>query len=291
MDYDDEFTIDQEYLQTCSLRKDLGILLRSLLVSPYDSTTREYPKELWILGVRVDNKTMKETIQEILQMAFSKHPKVVSFLNAEYANIAYKNSEYKAALNKSDLVLPDGIGLRIAGKWLGTPIRQNVNGTNLFPRLCVALKDQELPLFLLGGQPSVLEGITKWVQQNYPWVQIAGTHHGYFTPEAEETIVKQISDSRSRILLVGLGAPQQNLWVIKHLPKLKVGVVLTVGGLFDFYSQRIPRAPTWMQEMGLEWFYRLIQEPKRLWKRYLIGNWIFLLRIIKQKYTRSCTKG
>ena len=115
-------------------------------------------------------------------------------------------------------------------------------------------------------------------------MKIAGYHHGYFSEEEKNSIFKKIEESGASLLLVAFGAPKQDIWIQKNIASMKLKVAMGVGGLFDFYSGNIPRAPLWMREMGLEWLYRLYQEPWRLWKRYVIGNPIFIYRVLKEKF-------
>ena len=174
--------------------------------------------------------------------------------------------------------MADGIGIKIAGKLLGQEIKQNVNGTDLFPRLCAALSHTQHRVFLLGGQPGVPEKVRQWISDHYPAVVVCGWHHGYFSPTEEHTVIEQIADSKATLLLVAFGVPRQEKWIHRHLEATGVKVALGVGGLFDFYSGRIPRAPQWLREIGGEWLYRLCQEPQRMWKRYIVGNAMFLMR-------------
>ena len=123
------------------------------------------------------------------------------------------------------------------------------------------------------------EAVAEWATSRYPAVRIAGVRDGYFTEEETDEVIRHIHESRADVLLVALGAPRQEFWIDHHLVATGVPVALGVGGLFDFYSGRLKRAPLWMREAGIEWLYRLIQEPRRMWKRYLIGNLVFVFRV------------
>jgi N-acetylglucosaminyldiphosphoundecaprenol N-acetyl-beta-D-mannosaminyltransferase len=200
-------------------------------------------------------------------------------VNADCVNISCRNREYRRAVQQSDLVFADGIGVRVAGKVLGQPVRDNVNGTDLFPLLAKALEFTGKRIYLLGGQPGVAEGVAQWLAANFPGVELAGFHHGYFTTDKEAEVIEEIRTSGADLVLVAFGAPRQELWIRRNLHKLGAKVVIGVGGLLDFFSGRIPRAPRWVRKLGMEWGYRLSQEPKRLWRRYLIGNVVFLARL------------
>jgi N-acetylglucosaminyldiphosphoundecaprenol N-acetyl-beta-D-mannosaminyltransferase len=131
----------------------------------------------------------------------------------------------------------------------------------------------------------VAESVTQWIATQYPGVTVSGCHHGYFRPEEEPEVIQNIAESGADILLVAMGVPQQDKWIDGHLHELGVKVAMGVGGLFDFYSGRILRAPLWVREIGMEWFYRFLQEPGRMWKRYFLGNGVFLFHVLRERIT------
>ena len=278
IDFDDEATVDREYLNTASLRTDLGIALRAIPALVFSEKREAAPRTIEILGIRIDNMSMAEALEWIRQKLSGEGQAVVCMTNAHCANVSCLNAAYHKTLLASGLNLADGVGLRIAGKLKRTPIRQNVNGTDLFPRLCAMLEGTSESVYLLGGRPGVAQGVAEWIGKRYPDTTIAGYRHGYFEPDEEGSVAEAIRRSGASVLLVAMGVPDQELWIQRNLESTGVRVAIGVGGLFDFYSGRIPRAPAWMREIGLEWIYRLLQEPGRMWKRYLIGNWIFLGR-------------
>jgi len=236
-----------------------------------------------LLGIPVDNLSMSEAIEAILIRLDDAAPHQVCFVNADCVNLAFANPSYREVLCRADLVFADGIGMRLAGQALKTPLRDNVNGTDLFPRLCEALPGTGKRLFLLGARPGVADKVREWIARNHPGVAMAGCHHGYFSAEEEPAVVEMVARSGADLLLVAFGAPRQEQWIHRHLDALGVRVAIGVGGLFDFYSGRIPRAPIWMRRSGLEWLYRLSREPRRLWRRYLLGNPRFLLRLLARR--------
>jgi N-acetylglucosaminyldiphosphoundecaprenol N-acetyl-beta-D-mannosaminyltransferase len=282
VDYGTEAETDAEYVETQTLRGDLGISLRAVPTAFYGSEAAIAPHEIELLRIRIDNLTMSEAIERIIEFASDHRPHQISFVNADCANIAWNRGDYRDALNSSDLCVADGIGVKLAGKLLAQPVKQNVNGTDLFPRLCAQL-DSSRPLYLLGSRPGIAAAVADWVGKNHPNAFIAGAQHGYFGPEEEASVIRRIRESGARILLVAFGAPKQDLWIREHLAETGVGVAMGVGGLFDFYSGRIARAPQWMREIGMEWVYRLYQEPGRMWKRYLWGNLLFLSRVAREQ--------
>jgi N-acetylglucosaminyldiphosphoundecaprenol N-acetyl-beta-D-mannosaminyltransferase len=157
----------------------------------------------------------------------------------------------------------------------------------MFPRLCHFLNKLNKRIFLLGGSPGVADKTAVWIHDHAPGLCVVGAMHGFFNPEHEARICQKIKNSGADILLVAMGAPRQEIWISRNLSRCGVKIAMGVGGLFDFYSGRIPRAPSWMREIGLEWVFRLYQEPGRLWKRYLIGNFVFLYHVFRQSRRRK----
>jgi N-acetylglucosaminyldiphosphoundecaprenol N-acetyl-beta-D-mannosaminyltransferase len=225
---------------------------------------------------------MRAAVDRVLALASDGGSHHVAFVNAFCANVAYEDAEYRDVLAAADVVFPDGVGVAIAARMLGRRISENVNGTDMFPALLGALRGTGLRLFLLGAAPGVAERVADWIRSAYPGVEVAGCRHGYFAQEEEPTVVRAIADARTDLLLVGFGVPKQETWIRRNLRATGAKVAIGVGGLFDFYSGRIPRAPRWVRAASMEWAFRLVQEPRRLWRRYLIGNPLFLYRVARQ---------
>lgn len=287
--YEAEAVIDAHYVETHSVLEDLAITLRAIPAAFYGGGAVSASEYLTLLGIPIRNLTMSEALSTIAGWLDGDSCRQVCFVNADCANIAYRDSEYLSVLQAADLSLADGIGLMLAGKLLGREIKQNVNGTDLFPRLCEALAGSPHGIYLLGARPGVAESVRDWIALNHPGVRVVGLHHGYYPPEDEERIIDDIAGSGASVLLVAFGAPRQDTWISKHLKETGASVALGVGGLFDFYSGRISRAPQWMREIGFEWIYRFWQEPGRMWKRYLVGNAVFMLRVLTERFRRSDT--
>ncbi len=237
--------------------------------------------QIELFDIAIDNLTLDEAVKVLVDRLDGDTPTQVSFLNADCVNIACRSPEYREALQQSDLVLADGVGVRLAGELLGQPVRDNVNGTDLFPRLAAALQGTGKRIYLLGGRPGVAEGVAGWLAMNFPGVELAGWRHGYFSAEEEAEVIEAIRRSGADLVLVAFGAPRQELWIRRHLSELGAKVVIGVGGLLDFFSGRIPRAPRWIRRLGMEWCYRLYREPRRLWRRYLVGNAVYLVRLAR----------
>jgi N-acetylglucosaminyldiphosphoundecaprenol N-acetyl-beta-D-mannosaminyltransferase len=224
---------------------------------------------------------MSQAIDDLLTLLHGDGSHQACFVNADCANISTHAHDYLAVLRSSARVFADGAGMRLAGRILRQPIRENVNGTDLFPLLCARLGGTGLRVYLLGGKPGVARQVAAWMRKEHPRVEIAGYRDGYFSHADEQTVIAEIASSNAQLLLVAFGSPKQDLWIARHLPNLNIKVAMGVGGLFDFYSGNVPRAPAWMRELGLEWCYRMWREPARLAQRYLVGNPLFLFRVLR----------
>lgn len=234
-------------------------------------------------GIRLVNLALDDAVTAIECALAARQPTRIAFVNADCANIAARNDNYRQDLDGCDWVFVDGIGMRIAGKVMGQPVRDNVNGTDLFPHLCRMLALQGRSLYLLGARPGVAAAAADWAQRHCPGLKIAGTRHGYFPDADTAAVMADIRESAADVLLVAFGAPRQEGWIREHFAGTGATVAIGVGGLFDYYADRIPRAPLWMRRAGLEWVFRLIQEPGRMWRRYLVGNLVFLARLARAR--------
>lgn len=256
------------------------------------------PASITIRGLRLLNLAMDEALAAIEASLTARQATRITFVNADCVNIAATDEAYRSNLERTDWVFVDGIGMRIAGRLMAQPIRDNVNGTDLFPLLCESLARSGKRLFLYGARPGVAAAAAIWAQTHYPGLQVAGTEHGYAAPEEAAQIAAKIRASNADVLLVALGAPHQEAWIASHMHASGVTVAIGVGGLFDYYSGRIARAPLWMRRSGLEWLFRLLQEPGRLCRRYVIGNAVFLYRIASdrlrtpaQPFVKTCEQS
>lgn len=241
-----------------------------------------------IFDVAIDNITMQGTLQLIATSVKEKQKKNIYFVNAHCLNISYKNTEYKQHLDTASAIFGDGIGVKIAGKWLNTPVVDNVNGTDMFPLLCELCIKNDFSLYFLGAKPGIADKMKQIIEKRYKGLKIAGLQHGYFEHDEEsENVIKAINKSKADILLVALGSPCQEKWIHTHKDRIDCYIQIGVGGLFDFYSGTFKRAPLWMRKWGMEWFYRMLQDPRTKLKRYMLGNLLFLFRIFKWKLLKK----
>lgn len=232
-------------------------------------------------GIPILNCRMDGAIRLIEAAAARNERCCVFFANAHGINVSARDPAYHSILLREDaMVFGDGAGVRIAARIEGQPLQDNVNGTDLFPVLCQTAADTDLSLFFLGSRPGIPDEVRRRMTAQYPGLRIAGVHHGYFDDEDVDALIDTINESGAHILLVGLGVPYQELWIARYRERVNTPVMMGVGGLFDYYSGRIPRAPKILRMLWLEWLWRLAMEPRRMWKRYLVGNFTFMVRIL-----------
>ena len=236
------------------------------------------PKTLEVFGLRFENTPMDMAAAGLVACARDHRPTRTVFVNAHVVNQMARNPAYANTIATADRRFADGSGMAIAAKMNGTPFLDNLNGTDLFPVLCAEAIKAGVTIFLLGGKEGVAAEAADNLRAFGLGAAIAGVHHGYFTPgDAEETrVIEAINASGATILLAALGVPRQDTWLEANAPRLNAPVLAGVGGLLDFFAGRVSRAPKGLRSIGLEWTWRLIQEPGRMWRRYIIGNTLFL---------------
>ena len=236
-----------------------------------------------VFGVPFFCGTMNEALQKIDDLVKSRKAHHVAFINAHCLNIAYKNNEYKQILHGCSAVFADGIGARIGAKILGCQVEENVNGTDMFPLLA----QKPYRIYLFGGAPGVAEKALKKARSINGKAEFVGCADGFFKAKTEEELLKELTELKADLLLVALGVPKQEEWIHHHLDRMPGCTAIGVGGLLDFVSERIPRAPLWMRKWNIEWCFRLYCEPARLFRRYIIGNPLFIARVFQSKLWRS----
>ena len=266
------------------LSEYVRILAKSVLarfVSPV--TDVQSNADFNLFGVRIINTTMPRLLDECEDILSTRIQTTIGFVNADCMNKCFSDETYHQTLREMSQIYPDGIGVRLASQMFGNGVKDNINGTDLFPLLCERLANTSHSIFLLGAREGVAESTAANMQERYPGLRIAGYQDGYFAPAEEDKVIDRINASGADVLLVAMGAPQQEKWIARNRERLNVSMLMGVGGLFDFYSGRISRAPVWIREVGLEWVWRLLQEPGRMWRRYVVGNPLFLYRVWRQK--------
>ncbi|TSE02569.1 WecB/TagA/CpsF family glycosyltransferase [Mesorhizobium intechi] len=239
-----------------------------------------------ILGISVLAIRWDDAIALLTRLIAERRFTKVSFLNAHNANIAYSDPVFAEALDDF-LILPDGIGVDLAAQLLyGAPFPDNLNGTDFVPAFLQA-STRPLTVGLLGAtrvnaEAASVKLAALAVQHNFVVI-----HDGYFSAAQEPEIIGRIAALRPDMLLVAMGVPRQELWIARHIDDRHCTMPIAVGALLDFLSGSVPRAPLWMRRLRLEWLFRLAVEPGRLWRRYVVGNPVFLWRVVKQRWSHG----
>jgi N-acetylglucosaminyldiphosphoundecaprenol N-acetyl-beta-D-mannosaminyltransferase len=244
------------------------------------------PQAVEILGVRVHALDAAGLLGRAVGWAAGREPKQILYVNAHCLNLACADPEYRAVLNRADLVYTDGISVVWAGRLLDGARMQKITGADWIEALCARAQECGLRLYILAGRPGIARRAAERLQDRWPALQIAGASDGYFEGLDEAAALADIRRARPHILFVGLGSPRQEKWLAAHRHELEVPVCWAVGALFDYVAGMEPRAPRWMSALALEWLWRLQIDPLGKWRRYLIGNPLFVLRLLRQKLMR-----
>lgn len=234
--------------------------------------------KLNIMGVRIDNKTMNETMDIIKKKLVNGEQYIIYTPNTEIVMMCQKDEEFLELMNKSDINIPDGIGLIYASRIKRHPLKEKVAGYDLSVNLLKLANEQELRLFVVGGKPGVAEAAMKNVHEKYPDIKIVGIQHGYFKGthlgknghEEELKVLEDINKAEPHILFVGFGAKKQEQWIEYNRDKINAKIIIGNGGTLDGLAGNVKRAPEIFIKLGLEWFYRLMKEPKRIKRQILL---------------------
>jgi N-acetylglucosaminyldiphosphoundecaprenol N-acetyl-beta-D-mannosaminyltransferase len=244
---------------------------------------RESFEQTSILGLRIDVISLEKLIQYAVFMIHHQRKAVSTYVNVHAINIAYKQVWFKDFINHSQIAFCDGVGVKLAAYFIYRKKLQRITPPDWFDRLAGKCAEEGISMFFLGTRQEIVEKVAAKLIKKYPQLIIAGVHHGYFnlyeTSLENKEVLANINKARPDILVVGLGMPVQEKWILYNWGDLQVRVILPVGAMFDYLSGKNVRAPRWMTDNGLEWFGRLLNEPGRLWRRYIIGNPLFLWRI------------
>jgi N-acetylglucosaminyldiphosphoundecaprenol N-acetyl-beta-D-mannosaminyltransferase len=225
-----------------------------------------------ILNTYVNVVSMNETVSLVEKIIKERKPTQHVVINALKVNLMEDDSELRRIINSCPLINADGASIIWAAKRLGIPLKERVTGCDLFQELVKVASVKGYKIYLFGAKEEVVTRVKSIFEQKYPGIQIAGYRNGYFTEADEPEIVKNMSESGADMMFVAFSSPKKEYWVNKYLNQLNIPFVMGVGGSFDIVAGVTERAPVWWQEHGLEWLYRFIQEPRRMWKRYIIGN-------------------
>jgi len=235
-----------------------------------------------VLGYPISNLGLDEFVALAELFIDSGNPHYIAVVNVAKLIKMRSDKDLEESILAADLIGADGVPLVWASWLLGNPLPGRVNGTDLMYRLLERANEKGYRIFFFGAREEVLQRVLDKVRTEYPGVKIAGFQHGYFTPEQESTIVSKIREAKADVLFLAFGTPKKELWVKNYLSAMGVPVVHGVGGSFDVLAGVVLRAPLWMQRNGLEWLFRLLQEPRRMWWRYLVTNTLFIILFVQE---------
>lgn len=269
----------------------IGLLHEEKLLNEPPSAMETLPRPpRFVLGrVPVDRISMDYAavlVTEALLHGGELPPLTIVGPNAQLVTLAEHDARFAAAMQKADLAVPDGISVVMASRMLGEPIPERVTGGDLMEQMCKVAAHYGFRVFFLGGLAGAARMAAFNLRLRYPGLNICGTYcppQGFENNPAEQgRILREIEHSEPDLLCVAFGAPKQEIWMQENRNRLKVGAILPVGGAFDVQAGLRRRAPRWMQRIALEWFFRMMMEPRRLGRRYLIGNTQFVLLVLRQ---------
>jgi N-acetylglucosaminyldiphosphoundecaprenol N-acetyl-beta-D-mannosaminyltransferase len=246
-----------------------------------------------LFGVPIDNLTMREAVAEIEKLIGTPGPSLVFTPNTQHLSLLRRQPDFRAAYAAADLVLPDSTPLIWSSRLLGCPLRERVAGADIPDAFCAVAAPRRYGLFFLGAAPGVAERAADSLTRKNPGLRVAGV---YSPPvgfeenrELDEEVVRRIRAARPDVLFVALGTPKGEVWAWRHREAAGVPVAVCCGAALDFISGNKKRAPRSVQRLGLEWLYRVVHEPRRLWKRYLVCNTHFVILLAKEFMRRNHT--
>lgn len=240
-----------------------------------------------ILNTVIANQSMLEIVSVIDESIKSKNQLHLTGVNASKLVDMTNDSVLKNSVQQSDVIIPDGQSVVWASKILGQPLSERIAGIDLMSNVIELAHKNNYKVFFFGAKEEIVKGVIEKYSEQYSEDIIAGYRNGYFSVEEENDIVQQIKESSADILFVAMTSPKQEIFLNTYKKELKnISYLTEVGGSFDVISGKVNRAPKWMQKNGLEWFYRFLQEPKRMWKRYLVSNSKFIYLVFKAKFKK-----
>jgi N-acetylglucosaminyldiphosphoundecaprenol N-acetyl-beta-D-mannosaminyltransferase len=243
-----------------------------------------------VAGCPVDCLSFSEAVEQLCSRVERHIPTHVVFVNAAKVVNYRRDRRLREAVDRADFLLADGLPVVWASRLLGQSLPGRVNGTDLMEEMIKVAAERGYRVFFLGARREILNSAVEKLKLRFPDLIVAGQHHGYFRPEEEASLVQEIVASRAQLLFLAISTPRKEIWGDDNLHHLGPTVCQGVGGSIDVVAGLTRRAPAWMQRTGLEWFFRLLQEPRRMWRRYLDTNSVFVWMVCIQFVRRSWTK-
>ncbi len=251
-------------------------------------------KRVEILGISIDNVTRDEALDRIREMVRSGAPHQIVTPAIEQVVCARRDPEFRQVMEEADLVVPDGMPVVFASRLHRTPLKERITGVDLVPKICEMAAQEGFSVFFCGGEEGVADETAKTLQSRFPNLQVAGTYCPPYkfetNPEEEARTIHAIQAAKPDILFLAFGAPRQEKWICKRKQELNVPIMVGVGGAFNFITGREKRAPAWLQNMGMEGIYRLVQRPRTVWKRIVVNAPYFFLLLFDRLSYRTQKK-
>jgi len=247
-----------------------------------------------LLDTWIDKIDLAGAVAQIDTFVQRRTPRQVVTVNVDFLRLADEQAAFRSLINSADLSVPDGMPLLWGARLLGDPLIERVTGVELISECARLAAEKDYKIFLLGAGAGVAEQAAVVLRGRYPGVRIIGTYAppmGPLSADENEKMVRLVQEMQPDMLFVAFGAPRQDEWIRQNMGRLDVPVCMGVGGSFDFLAGRTRRAPLWMQRCGLEWLYRVVQEPGRLWKRYLVDDLPIFMQLMAQRQTGTTAGG
>ena len=240
-------------------------------------------------GIKIDCIRSRELYSVVKRLLSDKKKHYITYVNIHTMNIAYHDARLRETYNRSTITYCDGAGVVIGARLLGKYLPEHMTAATFLPELCRHWQDDGTSLYFLGGLPGVAAKACERLEALYPRLKISGHAHGYFLrgSKEEDEILSKISETHPDILFIGFGTPLQEYWAMENWTRLEARVVWSIGAIVDYLSGTVPRCPKWMERYYLEWLFRFLIEPRRMFSRYVIGNPLFFLRIVKERLSKS----
>jgi len=243
-----------------------------------------------MMGCKMDNLTMEETLQRVEGFIADGSPHQHVVVNVDKLVKASRDPELRRIINECALINVDGMPVVWASRLLRRPIKERVAGVDLFEALMARAAEKGWRVFLLGAREEVVAAVKSTYEHKYRGLTVAGYRNGYWKPEEEAGVVEQIAAARADLLFVAISSPKKEHFLGQYQARMKVPFAMGVGGTFDVAVGRVKRAPVWMQKSGLEWFYRFLQEPRRMFRRYFIDDMAFIGLFIREALGRQALR-
>jgi exopolysaccharide biosynthesis WecB/TagA/CpsF family protein len=239
-----------------------------------------------MFGVPIASLTTSAALARVEDLHDRDGPALVAFANAHTLNLAARDAGFRGILQRADLLLNDGSGVALAARLQGRRFPDNLNGTDLSPEILALARQRGWRVYFLGARPGIAEAARDNLVAQLPGLTVVGVRHGYFSTDELTSVVDDIRRHDADVLFVAMGNPVQERWLDANLAATGARVGIAVGAFLDFSAGVVSRSPTWVRRLGIEWLYRLYLEPGRMWRRYVLGNPLFLWRAMLERLRR-----